>query len=100
MKLPKELREKINLKGAGSKKKQCSVRGCFEIAVRSLSENKFGRYAERAKLKLDENRLHKILLCKGHYNSVNKERKASEKLTQKKGFLDDARSMKKGKYFD
>ena len=45
-------------------------------------------------------RLDAVALCKPHYNEVNKLRKSSEKLYQKKGFLDDSRSARKGKYFD
>jgi len=100
MKLPKELREKRDLKGASNKAKRCSVRVCGQPAIRSLSESKYGTYIERARLKINENKLHKIYLCKTHYNEVNKLRKSSEKLYQKKGFLDDAHSAKKGKYFD
>jgi len=100
MKLPKELREKRALKGAAKKGNHCSVRGCTKAAVRSLSEDKYGKYAELAGLKLDENRLRKIYLCKEHYNALNKERKSQEKITRKKGFLDDARSSKIGKYYE
>ena len=100
MKLPKELREKSGLKGASNKVKQCSVRECSEEAIRSLSENKFGKYIERAKLKIDENRLHKVYLCKAHYREVNKLRKSEEKIYQKKGFLDNSHSARKGKYLE
>ena len=100
MKLPKELREKQGIQGASKKAKQCSVKNCSKPAIRSLSEDKFSKYAELAKLKLAENRLRKIYLCKEHYNKVNKERKSQDKLSQKKGFLDNARSTKKGKYIE
>ncbi|MHA1294073.1 MAG: hypothetical protein ACTSQJ_15585 [Promethearchaeota archaeon] len=100
MKLPKELREKGDLSGTASKSKKCSVNRCNEIAIRSLAENKWGKYMERAKLKYQENRLHKIFLCKTHYKEANKVRKSDEKLYQKKGFLDDVRGVKKGRYLD
>ena len=100
MKLPKELREKSELGGGASKKKTCSVQVCGKPAIRSLSENSWGKYVEKAKLKVEENRQHKLFLCKEHYKEVNKVRKSEEKLYQKKGFLDDSRSSKKGKYFD
>jgi hypothetical protein len=98
MKLPKELREKRDLQGAAKTARQCSVRGCTKSAIRSLTEDKFGRYAELARLKLDENRRRKIYLCKEHYNAVNKERKSQEKLYKKKGFLDNVRATRKGSH--
>ena len=100
MKLPKELREKVSLKGSSNKSKKCSVRGCGTEAIRSLSENKFGKYVERAKLKIEENRLNKIYLCKAHYREVNKLRKSEEKIFQKKGFLDNSHASRKGKYLE
>ena len=98
MKLPKELRDRQGLGGAGKKIRHCSVRGCNKVAIRSLSEEKFGSYAEKARLKLDDNRLRKLYLCKEHYNLINKERKSHEKLYKKKGFLDNVRSTKKGSH--
>jgi len=44
LKLPKELREKGDLSATASKGKSCSVRDCGEIAIRSLSENKWKIY--------------------------------------------------------
>jgi len=98
MKLPKELREKRDLGGPATKEKKCSVKGCSETAIRSLSENKWLKVCEKAKLKLDENRLHRIFLCKKHYKETNKVRKSDEKLIKKKGFLEDSTSTKKGKW--
>ncbi len=95
MKLQKELREKKAL-GKG-KERQCSARGCTDSAIRSLSENTWSKYVEKAGMKLDENRQHKIYLCKKHYNSANKVRKSQEKLYQKKGFLDNSKSSKSSK---
>lgn len=100
MKLPKELREKSGIKGTSTKEKKCSVRGCGAEAIRSLSENKFAKYIERAGLKIDENKLHKVYLCKVHYREANKFRKSEEKITQKKGFLDNSHTSRKGKYTD
>ncbi len=100
MKLPKELREKQEIKGAAKKAKNCSVKGCNKAAIRSLAEDKYTSYAELANLKLEENRLHKIYLCKEHYNALSKEKKSQEKLYQKKGFLDDSRASKIGKHYD
>ena len=99
MKLPKELREKKELGGAASKGKECSVRDCSEPAIRSLSENKWNKYIEKAKLKIDENKRRNIYLCKVHYKEVNKIRKSEEKLYgQQKGFLQDSKAIKKGSW--
>ena len=97
MKLPKEIKEKRDLTG---KTKKCSVDECGEVAIRSLSENKWGKVCEKAKLKIAEDkvRLRKIFLCKKHYKSANKVRKEDEKLIQKKGFLDDSATTKKGRW--
>ena len=97
MKLPKELKEKGNLTG---KTKKCSVSGCGEVAMRSLSENKWGKVCEKAGLKIAEKKvkLRKIFLCKKHYKAANKIRKEDEKLLQKKGFLQDSVAMKKGRW--
>ncbi|MFX1410466.1 MAG: hypothetical protein ACFFA6_08945, partial [Promethearchaeota archaeon] len=73
MKLPKELRDKNDLINVG-KIKNCSVKGCSENAIRSLSENAWKTYLEKATLKYEENRLKKIYLCKAHYNQTNKYR--------------------------
>lgn len=99
MKLPKELREKVDLKGASSKNRQCSIKGCSEDAIRSLSENKWKKYVDNADLKYIENRQHKIYLCKNHYKDVNKYRKSQEKFYVKKGFLDDDVSQGKIKKY-
>lgn len=96
MKLPKEIREKGDLGGASSSK-NCSVRECGETAIRSLSENKWSKVCEKLGFRLDENKQHKIFLCKKHYKEANKVRKSDEKLMQKKGFLQDDRSASKTK---
>lgn len=96
MKLPKELREKRDLGGTISKGKICSIRDCAEIAIRSLSENKWKKFVEKAKLKFDENKKHKIYLCKAHYKEVNKIRKKNE--VKLKGFLENSKQQKKGKW--
>ena len=98
MKIPKELREKRDLSGTASKAKVCSVKECGESAIRSLSENKWSKFVEKAKLIVDENKKHKIYLCKTHYKDVNKVRKAQEKVYQQKGFLDNSHAGKKGKW--
>jgi hypothetical protein len=98
MKLPKELREKKDLIGPKSKVKLCSVMECGKPAIRSLSENKWSSYVESAQLKVNENKNRKIYLCKSHYKDVNKVRKSEEKVSQKKGFLDDSHAIKKGKW--
>ncbi|MGV9199392.1 MAG: hypothetical protein ACOC44_13595 [Promethearchaeia archaeon] len=98
MKLPKELREKQELKGASGKTKRCSVQGCSKKAIRSLSENKWAPYCEKAGLNIAENRFHKIYLCKKHYKKAKKVRKSDEKLYQKKGFLKDASSRGNGRW--
>jgi len=100
MKLPKELREKRELSSTTSKGKKCSVGGCGEIAIRSLSENKWKNYMEKANLKYIENKQHKIYLCKDHYRNANKYRKSQEKMVQKKGFLEDSTYIGKGKRYD
>ncbi|MHA1913292.1 MAG: hypothetical protein ACW986_03185 [Promethearchaeota archaeon] len=95
MKLPKEIRDKKDLGGA-VKKRNCSVKACSEIAIRSLSENTWKKYVENAGLKYRENSLRKIYLCKLHYNQSNKFRKSQEKSFQKKGFLNNSSSLRKG----
>ncbi|MFX1490160.1 MAG: hypothetical protein ACFFBI_13490 [Promethearchaeota archaeon] len=97
MKLPKELRDKRDLGGTG-KSRKCSIQGCSENALRSLSENTWKKYVENAGLKIKENSLHRIYLCKVHYNQSSKYRKSQEKIFQKKGFLDNSDSMKKGRW--
>ncbi|MFO8020348.1 MAG: hypothetical protein R6U96_17120 [Promethearchaeia archaeon] len=98
MKLPKELREKRELKRASGKTKRCSIKGCSKKAIRSLSENKWGPYAKKAKLDYAENRHHKIYLCKKHYKQAKKIKKSDEKLYQKKGFLNDESSRETGRW--
>ncbi len=99
MKLPKELRKNKDIGGKDSKGKICSVKECNEVAIRSLSENKWNKYIEKAKLKIDENKRHNIYLCKVHYKEANKIRKSEEKLYgQQKGFLQDSKAMKKGSW--
>ena len=100
MKLPKELREKSDLRTTASKAKNCSVNGCKELAIRSLSEKKWKSYVEKAQLKYTENKQHKIYLCKVHYKDANKYRKSQEKMYQKKGFLEDSVASGKGKRYD
>ncbi|MFX1397623.1 MAG: hypothetical protein ACFFAS_11350 [Promethearchaeota archaeon] len=96
MKLPKELREKKEI--GTNKVRSCSVVECNEQAIRSLSENKWGKYLEKTKLKVEENKQHKVFLCKTHYKEANKVRKSEEKLYQKKGFLDNSQVGRKGQY--
>ncbi|MFX1274822.1 MAG: hypothetical protein ACFFBP_12430 [Promethearchaeota archaeon] len=98
MKLPKEIREKKEITGTVGKEKKCIVIECDETAIRSLSENKWKNYVEKAKLKIEENKQHKIFLCKTHYKEVNKLRKSEEKLYQKKGFLDNSSATRRDKY--
>jgi len=100
LKLPKELREKGELSSIASKGRKCSVGGCGEVAIRSLSENKWKIYMEKANLKYIENKQHKIYLCKGHYRDANKFRKSQERMFQKKGFLEDSTYIGKGKRYD
>jgi len=98
VKIPKELRDKRDLGGTITKNRECSIIGCRESAIRSLSENSWKKYIEKAGMKFKENSNHKIYLCKQHYNQTNKFRKTQEKLFQKKGFLDNhhATKVKKG----
>ena len=100
MKLPKELREKGELSNIASKEKKCSVKSCGSVAIRSLSENKWKTYVDKANLKVVENKQHKIYLCKVHYKDANKFRKAQEKQYQKKGFLEDSQAAGKIKRWD
>ena len=97
MKIPKEIKDKRELTRA-AKSRKCSIKGCSEIAIRSLSENTWKKYIDKAGLKYIENSQHKIFLCKKHYNQSNKYRKSQEKIFQKKGFLDDSMAAKKGKW--
>jgi len=100
VKLPKELREKGDLSAIASKHKNCSVKDCKESAIRSLSENKWKAYVEKAQLKYFENKQHKIYLCKLHYKDANKYRKSQEKKYQKKGFLENTTASAKKKNWD
>jgi len=100
LKLPKELREKGELSSTTIKEKQCSIKGCREIAIRSLSENKWKTFVEKANLNYFENKQHKIYLCKNHYRDANKFRKSQEKLYQKKGFLENDKYYTKERRFD
>jgi len=97
MKLPKEIRDKRDM-GINTKTRKCSVKGCQENAIRSLSENAWKKYIEKAGLKLKDSTNRRIYLCKQHYSQSNKFRKSLEKNFQKKGFLDDSLSHKKGKW--
>jgi len=97
MKLPKELRDKREI-GGTAKKRKCSVDECNEIAIRSLSENAWSKYVEKSGLKLKDSSNRKIYLCKAHYSQSNKFRKSQDKNFQKKGFLDNSTSLKKGKW--
>jgi len=97
MKLPKELKDKTVLAG-NSKNRKCSVKGCNEIVIRSLSENTWEKYVENAGLKIEKNSFHKIYLCKAHYSQSSKFRKSQEKKFQKKGFLDNSNSIKRGNW--
>ena len=100
MKLPKDLREKGELSSTAIKGKQCSIKGCRQIAIRSLSENSWKSYVEKANLDYLENKQRKIYLCKRHYKDVNKYRKSQEKQFQKKGFLEDEKGLGRGKRWD
>ena len=97
MKLPKELRDKSELAGI-VKRKDCSVKSCSENAIRSLSENAWKKYVETGGLKIKDNPHRKIYLCKSHYYQANKFKKSLEKNFQKKGFLNNSRSIKKGNW--
>lgn len=97
MKLPKELKDRQDI-GSTVKKRKCSVKTCSENAIRSLSENAWKKYVEKAGLQFNESSNRKIYLCKQHYNQSNKFRKSQEKIFQKKGFLDNSDSLKKGKW--
>lgn len=97
MKLPKELRDKRDIEGT-AKKRKCSVEDCSENAIRSLSENAWKKYIEKAGLKLKDSAARRLFLCKPHYSQSNKVRKSQEKIFQKKGFLDNSNSRKKGKW--
>jgi hypothetical protein len=100
MKLPKDLREKGDLSSTASKGKPCSIKGCGQIAIRSLSENKWKSYVEKINLSYIENKQHKIYLCKSHYKDINKYRKSQEKQFQKKGFLEDEKGLGRAKRWD
>lgn len=97
MKLPKEIRDKRDIEGT-AKKRKCSVLDCNENAIRALSENAWKKYVEKAGLKLKNSANRKIYLCKPHFSQSNKFRKIQEKNFQKKGFLDNSVSIKKGKW--
>ncbi len=91
LKLPKELQQ--NKKGYGPSRinRKCSVEECGEIAIRSLSKQKWEPYAERANLKLKKSKGRNFYLCRVHYKDVNKYRKSAEKLTKKNVFTENSR---------
>ena len=97
MKIPKGLRDKRDL-GGTAKTRKCSVSECSENAIRSLSENTWKKYIEKEGLKLKDDSARRLYLCQAHYNQSNKVRKSQEKIFQKKGFLDNKSSVKKGKW--
>lgn len=100
LKLPKELREKKEMGVKENSEKICSVKDCGQPAIRSLSEDKYTTYVESLNLNLEENKQHKIYLCKEHYKEVSKKRKTDDKLIQKKGFLTNDPKSKRGKNID
>jgi hypothetical protein len=100
VKLPKELREKGDLSATANKGKNCSIKSCGDLAIRSLSENSWKSYVEKADLKYYDNKQHKIYLCKTHYKEINKYRKSQEKLYQKKGFLENSTTVSRSKNWD
>lgn len=89
VKLPKELQQ--NKIGPSRISRQCSVKECEEIAIRSLSKQKWESYTKRANLKLKKSKARNFYLCKGHYKSANKYRKSTEKITQKNVFTENSR---------
>ena len=95
--LPKDFMELLNIKPGGEI--LIEIRS-NEIAIRSLSENKWKSFVEKADLKYIENKQRKIYLCKNHYKESNKYRKSQDKLYQKKGFLDDSVSEARVKRYD
>jgi len=97
MKLPKEIRDKRDM-GGTAKTRKCSVKECKENAIRSLPENAWKKYIEKAGLKLKDSTSRRIFLCKPHYAQSNKFKKSLEKNFQKKGFLDNSLAHKKGKW--
>jgi hypothetical protein len=97
VKLPKEIKDKKELTRM-EKNRKCSIKGCEEIAIRSLSENSWKNFVEKAGLTFTRNSYHKIYLCKSHYKQINKYRKSQEKIFRKKGFLNDSIATKKGKW--
>lgn len=64
----------------------------------SLSRDAWKIYIEKTGLKLKDSSNRRIYLCKAHYSQSNKFRKSQEKNFQKKGFLDNSASLKKGKW--
>ncbi len=95
MKLPKELRQGKKGTAEGKINKNCSVVGCEELAIRSLSKQKWEPYAEKAKLKLVKSRNRNIFLCKEHYKVANKIRKSDEKVL-KKNIFTEGNQFRKG----
>ena len=70
------------------------------MAIRSLSENSWKAYVEKADLKYYDNKQHKIYLCKAHYKEANKYRKSQDKLYQKKGFLENSSTVSRSKNWE
>ncbi len=90
LKLPKELHDRRDLDSKIGKTKKCTIKGCKKTAIRSVSENKWKDYIEKAGFSFIENRAKKVYICRDHYKEVKKVKQKEEKFSQKKGFLNDA----------
>jgi hypothetical protein len=97
VKIPKELRQNHRGATSGRTNKQCSIEACEEVAIRTLSKQKWESYLNLADLKIKETRNRNIYLCRQHYKSANKFRKSEEKITGKNIFTENPRFGKGSK---
>ena len=88
VKLPKEMQQGKKGVPAGKIDKKCMVQDCHEMAIRSLSKQKWEPYIDKAKLKIVESKKRNLFLCKAHYKEANKIRKSEKKATKKNVFTE------------
>lgn len=88
VKLPKDMQQGKKGVPTGKIDKNCVIIGCDEMAIRSLSKQKWEPYVDKAKFKVVESKKHNLFLCKEHYKVVKKLRKSDEKATKKNVFTE------------
>lgn len=95
MKIPKEIKDKEGM--GNTKGRKCSITGCENISVRSLSEDEYENYVLRANLKYVENRLRKIYVCNKHFKMVKKKKDKND-IHHKKGFLENNSQYRRNRF--